>query len=129
MQGNNHEIQLQASISSSNLSLPKHDCIRLQVMSSVSGEDTDFIITAKKSVLEDAIPEVTEALNDDITMGKMSNGFVFGFSLKEHYGLTSMDVIERLMDYGFRVSSSATKRENSGDLLHVYLMARTSVQE
>ena len=126
MQGNNHEVQ--ASISSSKLSLQKHDCIRLQVTSSASGKDTDIIITAKKSVLEDAIPEVSDALNDDITR-RMTNGFVFGFSLMENYGLTSMDVIQRLMDNGFRISSSKTEMGNPEDLLHVYLMVRSCVQQ
>ena len=121
MQGNNHEINTTIS---STKSSQNHDCITLQVKSFESGRDIDVIISANKSVLEDAFPESTDALNNATTEWEVTNGFVNGFSLKETCGLISVEVFQRLMDHGFKVSSSNAVAHSAGGLSHVYLMAR-----
>ena len=122
MQGNNHKVN--ATISSTKPSTQKHDCITLEVKSLESGRDIDVIISAKKSVLENVFPQSIDSLNNAITHWEMSNGFVFGFSLKGNFGLTSMEVFQRLIDHSFQASCSPAVMHIAGSLSRVYFMAR-----
>ena len=101
-----------------------HDCITLQVKSSESGSDIDVIITAKTSVLKDAFPESTDALNNSLTHWEASNGYIIGFSLKENCGLISAKVFQRLTEQRFSMSSSHAVAQSTGSLTQVYLLSR-----
>ena len=94
--------------------------------SSETGSDVDVVIAAKETLLMEVFSETAEALSDANSIWEQVNGFVFGFSLKENCGLTSLEVMQRLLENGFQILSSSCTIHSDGNVLHAHCMSRTT---